>query len=97
MASTVEPSCCIQGKKETSTELVQWPSMAGGACDIAATNGENRDPVAENGFISINPPLLPGRMASFSTRNYHPLFMSMLQELLVGLNIKSQCTHALPI
>lgn len=45
--------------------------------------------VAENGFISINPPLLPGRMASFSTRTTHPLFMSILQELLIGLNIKS--------
>lgn len=43
--------------------------------------------VAENGFISLNPPLLPGRMASLSTRTTHPLFMQMLQELLEGLDI----------
>lgn len=46
--------------------------------------------VPENGFISLNPPLLPGRMASFSTRTTHPLFMALLQQLLtnIGLGIR---------
>ena len=44
--------------------------------------------VPENGFISLNPPLLPGRMASLSTRTTHPLFMAMLQNLLTAIGVK---------
>lgn len=43
--------------------------------------------VPENGFISVNPPLLPGRMASLSTRTTHPLFMRQLQEVLPLLGV----------
>lgn len=45
--------------------------------------------VPENGFISVNPPLLPGRMASLSTRTTHPLFMQQLQDALplLGVNV----------
>ncbi len=46
--------------------------------------------VPENGFICINPPLVPGRVASLSTRTTHPLFIGMLQELLSGLGIPVQ-------
>ncbi|MDO8653486.1 MAG: Qat anti-phage system QueC-like protein QatC [Undibacterium sp.] len=51
--------------------------------------------VPENGFISLNPPLLPGRMASLSTRTTHPLFMSMLQNLLtaIGINVRLQMPY----
>jgi len=43
--------------------------------------------IPENGFICINPPLVPGRVASLSTRTTHPLFIAGLQELLDGLGI----------
>lgn len=43
--------------------------------------------VPENGFISVNPPLLPGRMASLSTRTTHPLFMEQLQLLLNAVGV----------
>ncbi|SSW65850.1 Qat anti-phage system QueC-like protein QatC [Achromobacter agilis] len=43
--------------------------------------------VPENGFICVNPPLVPGRVSSLSTRTTHPLFMAMLQELLEVLDI----------
>lgn len=48
--------------------------------------------VPENGFISVNPPLLPGRMASLSTRTTHPLFMRQLQEVLPILGIDVRLT-----
>lgn len=48
--------------------------------------------VPENGFISVNPPLLPGRMASLSTRTTHPLFMRQLQEVLPQLGIDVRLT-----
>jgi hypothetical protein len=46
--------------------------------------------VPENGFICINPPLVPGRASSLSTRTTHPLFIKMLQELLSGLDVPVQ-------
>lgn len=46
--------------------------------------------VPENGFICVNPPLVPGRVASLSTRTAHPLFIGMLQELLTGLGVPVQ-------
>lgn len=46
--------------------------------------------VPENGFICVNPPLVPGRIASLSTRTTHPLFIGMLQQLLTGLGIQVQ-------
>lgn len=46
--------------------------------------------IPENGLICINPPLVPGRVASLSTRTTHPLFIEMLQELLNRLGISVQ-------
>lgn len=37
--------------------------------------------VPENGFISLNIPLNPGRMGSYSTKTTHPVFMRGLQEI----------------
>lgn len=36
--------------------------------------------VPENGFISLNIPLNPGRMGSFSTKTTHPIFLGGLQQ-----------------
>jgi len=43
--------------------------------------------IPENGFICINPPLVPGRVSSLSTKTTHPLFIGMLQQLLDGLGV----------
>ena len=44
--------------------------------------------VSENGFISLNIALNPGRMASFSTKTTHPVYMRLLSEIWkeVGIN-----------
>lgn len=48
--------------------------------------------ICENGFISINPPLTPGRLGSLSTRTTHPVFLGLVQKLLdeAGLRVKIQ-------
>lgn len=48
--------------------------------------------VCENGFISLNPPLTPGRIGSLSTRTTHPVYLDQLQCLLdqAGLRVKLQ-------
>lgn len=43
--------------------------------------------VPENGFISLNVPLNPGRMGSLSTKTTHPVFLKHLQELWNALGI----------
>lgn len=81
----------FSGKKETSTRA---RSMAFYGLAVLATSllTVNRPDilVPENGFISINPPLLPGRMASLSTRTTHPQFMTLLQKLLDAVGIDAQ-------
>jgi hypothetical protein len=44
--------------------------------------------VPENGFISLNVPLTPLRAGSLSTRTTHPIFMSLMQELLDALALR---------
>lgn len=43
--------------------------------------------VPENGFISLNIPLNPGRMGSLSTKTTHPVFLKHLQTLWDGLGM----------
>lgn len=43
--------------------------------------------VPENGFISLNIPLNPGRMGSLSTKTTHPVFLRHLQELWDALGL----------
>ena len=46
--------------------------------------------IPENGFISLNIPLTPLRLASHSTRTTHPYFIAQMQNLLTvaGLNVR---------
>ena len=44
--------------------------------------------MAENGFISINPPLTGARLGSLSTRTTHPVFLQILQGLFYAAGIR---------
>ncbi|MDY0415065.1 MAG: Qat anti-phage system QueC-like protein QatC [Pseudomonas sp.] len=43
--------------------------------------------IPENGFICVNPPLVPGRVSSLSTRTTHPLLISKMQQILDGVGV----------
>src|SRR6266700_5049628 len=43
--------------------------------------------VPENGFVSLNVPLTPSRIGSFSTRSTHPHLMHLFREVLLTLGI----------
>lgn len=79
------------GRREPST---RGRSLAFYAFSVMAASKIAARPVQvfipENGFICVNPPLVPGRVASLSTRTTHPLFIAKLQELLDGLGIGVQ-------
>jgi len=84
------------GRRETST---RGRSLAFYAFAVLATTRIAGAPVQifvpENGFISVNPPLVPGRVGSLSTRTTHPQFIGMLQELLdgVGANVQLELPY----
>lgn len=79
---------CFKGRHEPSTRA---RSLAFYGFAVLAASQVLAKPVQvfipENGFICINPPLVPGRVSSLSTRTTHPLFIRMLQELLDGLGV----------
>lgn len=81
----------FRGHRETSTRA---RSLAFYAFAIMAASRVDAEPVQvfvpENGFICINPPLVPGRVSSLSTRTTHPQFIRMMQELLDGLGIRAR-------
>jgi hypothetical protein len=78
----------FSGPREPST---RGRSLAFYAFAVLAASKISCTPVQvfipENGFICINPPLVPGRVASLSTRTTHPMFIAKLQGLLDGLGI----------
>ena len=86
----------FSGPRESST---RGRSLAFYAFAVLAASRVVGSPVPvfvpENGFICINPPLVPGRVASLSTRTTHPLFIAMLQELLdrLGVAVKLQLPY----
>jgi len=45
--------------------------------------------VPENGFISLNVPLSPGRLGSFSTKTTHPVFLARLQAIWDAVGISA--------
>ena len=49
--------------------------------------------VAENGFVSLNPPLTPSRLGSLSTRTTHPYFFRLFQRLLHAAEIRVQLAN----
>lgn len=61
------------------------------ADQLTTTSTELRSPievfVPENGLISLNVPLNPGRVGSLSTKTTHPVFMARLQALWDELGI----------
>lgn len=79
----------FSGPREASTRA---RSLAFYGFAVLAASQIQRTPsqvfIPENGFICVNPPLVPGRVSSLSTRTSHPLFIGMMQELLDGLGLE---------
>ncbi|MBI4534741.1 MAG: 7-cyano-7-deazaguanine synthase, partial [Ignavibacteriae bacterium] len=46
--------------------------------------------VPENGFISLNVPLGPGRLGSLSTKTTHPVYMSAIQKIWDAVGIQAR-------
>ncbi|MHB8644380.1 MAG: Qat anti-phage system QueC-like protein QatC [Thermomicrobiales bacterium] len=56
---------------------------------VASSLSHARLVVPENGFISLNVPLTPARLGSFSTRTTHPHLVALLRDLVAELHLDS--------
>lgn len=78
----------FSGQREPSTRARSLAFYAFAVLAASRIAGERVQVfVPENGFICINPPLVPGRVSSLSTKTTHPQFIAMMQELLNGIGV----------
>ncbi|MCI5157517.1 MAG: hypothetical protein D3906_03590 [Candidatus Electrothrix sp. AUS1_2] len=71
--------------------LIFFAFAALAACGISPSTSEPVQLfVPENGFISLNVPLTPGRLGSFSTKTTHPVYLAGIQKIwdTLGFNLK---------
>lgn len=50
--------------------------------------------VPENGFISLNVPLGPGRLGTLSTKTTHPVFINVVQSIWNAIGIQARLIHS---
>lgn len=75
------------GMKQESSTRSRSLLFAGLAVAAAAACGASRVIVPENGFTSINPPLVTARGGALSTRSTHPTTFARISALLATLGI----------
>lgn len=74
-------------RREPSQRARSCLFLALGTIAAAAMGGGTPLIVPENGFISLNLPLTPGRLGSLSTRTTHPYVVHLYRKLLRGVGI----------
>jgi len=82
------------GASEKSTRARSIVFFAFAALAASAIPSTKKPPVdlvvPENGFISLNVPLGPGRLGSLSTKTTHPVYMTGIQDLWDMVGIKAR-------
>jgi hypothetical protein len=82
------------GDSEISTRARSIIFFSFAALAVAGIPSNKKQPVEivipENGFISLNVPMGPGRIGSLSTKTTHPLYMKAVQDIwdAVGINAR---------
>ena len=86
---TLNPPRLTEHAGKENTQRARSILFLGLGTLAAAAIGESAPLIVpENGFISLNVPLTPGRIGSFSTRTTHPNTVSLYRQLLHGLAIR---------
>ena len=82
------------GVSEKSTRARSITFFAFATLAASALRSTKKQPieivVPENGFISLNVPLGPGRLGSLSTRTTHPVYMSAIQAIWDAVGIQAR-------
>lgn len=85
------PPAVSTGVTETSTRSRSLLFVALGVV-VAFAAGAERLVIPENGVISLNLPLTPARLGSFSTRTTHPHYIALFRQLLQHLDLTPELT-----
>ena len=91
-------SCTVRhtGVSENSTRARSMVFFAFAALAASAIPSPQNEPVEiivpENGFISLNVPLGPGRLGSLSTKTTHPFYIAGVQALWDSVGISARLT-----
>ena len=86
---TLNPPRPMEHSGKENTQRARSILFLGLGTLAAAAIGESAPLIVpENGFISLNVPLTPGRIGSLSTRTTHPNTVSLYRQLLDGLAIR---------
>ena len=86
---TLNPPRPMEHSGKENTQRARSILFLGLGTLAAAAIGESAPLIVpENGFISLNVPLTPGRIGSLSTRTTHPNTVSLYRQLLHGLAIR---------
>ena len=84
------------GESEQSTRGRSIVFFAFAALAASAIPSSDNQPVEivvpENGFISLNVPLTPGRLGSLSTKTTHPVYMQGIQSVWDAVGIRGKLT-----
>ena len=80
------PPVVATGATETTTRGRSLLFIAYGLLAASAA-GADRLLIPENGMISLNVPLTPARLGSFSTRTTHPYYIALLRQLFDAIGI----------
>jgi hypothetical protein len=84
------------GDSENSTRSRSIVFFAFAALAASAIPSPQKQPVEivvpENGFISLNVPLGPGRLGSLSTKTTHPVYMTGIQNIWDAVGIPAKLT-----
>lgn len=89
MGFWVQPSSLGDNSSEDTMRCRSFLFLALGTAVANSSGDEVPLYVAENGLISLNVPLTPARMGSFSTRTTHPFFIDSFRTLLNTLGIST--------
>ena len=90
----------LSGEPEKSTRARSIIFFAFAALAAGALQCPNNQTVEifvpENGFISLNVPLGPGRLGTLSTKTTHPVFMNAVQSIWNAIGIQARLIHTYP-
>ncbi|MCY3628865.1 MAG: hypothetical protein OXG94_02505 [Bacteroidetes bacterium] len=86
------------GEPEKSTRarsiiFIAFAALAAGALQSPNNQTVETIVVPENGFISLNVPLGPGRLGTLSTKTTHPVFMSAVQSVWNAVGIQARLLY----
>lgn len=87
------PTNLLMAGSDNNLRARSFLFFAHAALVASAIPGGAEVKVPENGFISLNVPLDPLRLGSFSTRTTHPFYLARWNELLTGIGLPVQLTN----